>query len=475
MGGAVNKASILDTLMQGTARRPLIPEGVLGEGIAPAEPCTAPRLMALAVQAELFAMPLVPTEFDEVAAQDDPRSIVPEAARPLILRLVSGKGNPPDDAAALALALALEAGGLRLHPFDLPRLNAFVRKHSDVLGQAMTGRNDESAERVGDWFASDALDPTNWTLATPARKATFIAQLRGSDPASARALVEAQLPVEKADVRLRLIDALATGLSGDDRTFLESLANDRAPTVKQAVTRLLARLPGTGAAAAQIEELVSRIAAGKAGLLRKRITLKLQLPANLKGPAPITEWLAANFGAVNSSSLGAAFGMSGDAMLEAAQGDDDLVKGIAFAACAGREWSLLEDIARRYVPHIWAEFLQPGLAAFGVVLPAERSQWISAVIPGAVAPASLNPWVLTALHEAFAGPLPAAQARALFAGALKASHPSAELFTATAALMPLELLSEVRASFGRLPPELGARANSLIATLICLNQGTTQP
>ena len=62
-----------------------------------------------------------------------------------------------------------------------------------------------------------------------------------------------------------------------------------------------------------------------------------------------------------------------------------------------------------------------------------------------------------------------------FAGALKAIHPSAELFTATAALMPLELLSEVRASFGRLPPELGARANSLIATLICLNQGTAQP
>ena len=97
------------------------------------------------------------------------------------------------------------------------------------------------------------------------------------------------------------------------------------------------------------------------------------------------------------------------------------------------------------------------------------------MIPGAVAPVLLNPWVLTALHEAFAGPLPAAQARALFAGALKASHPSAELLTATAALMPLELLSEVHTAFGCLPPELGARANSLIATLICLNQGKAQP
>jgi len=475
MGSAVSPAGIFDALMQGTARRPLVPEGVLGNGIAPGEPCTAPRLMALAVLVELFDLPTAPTQFDDVAAQDDRRAIVPENVRPLILRLVSGKGNPSDDAAALALALALDAAGWRLHPFDLPRLDAFVRKHSEVLGQAVRGSTDQDAERAGDWFAGDSLDPTNWTLATSARKAAFIAELRGSEPARARALVEAQLPLEKADVRLRLIDALATSLSGDDRPFLESLATDRAPTVKQAVTRLLARLPGTGAAAAQIEELVSRITEGKAGLLRKRVTLKLQLPANLKGPAPITDWLAANFGAVSSATLAAAFGLSSEAMLEAAQGDDELVKGIAFAACAGREWSLLAEIARRQAPHIWAEFLQPGLAAFGVVSPAERSQWISAAMPGAVAPGALNSWVLTALHEAFAGPLPPAQAQAIFAGAQKASHPNADLFAAATALMPFELLVDVRAALGRMPAELGARASLLTDILISLNQGTAQP
>lgn len=475
MGGTVNPAIILEALMQGTARRPLEPGGVLGEGIAPGEPGTAPRLMAIAVQAELFGLPQVPAAFDEVAAQEDHRAIVPEAVRPMILRLVSGKGNPPDDAAALALALALDASGLRLHPFDLPRLDAFVRKHSELLEQAASGSAIKGAERAGDWFAGDALDPANWTLATPARKAAFIAELRGSDPAGARALVEGQLPLEKADVRLRLIDALATGLSGDDRTFLEGLANDRAPTVKQAVTRLLARLPGTGAAAAQIEELVSRITEGKAGLLRKRVTLKLQLPANLKGPAPIADWLATNFGAVSSTALAAAFGMSGEAMLEAAQDDDKLVKGLAFAACAGREWSLLAEIARRHAPGIWTEFLQPGLAAFGVVSVAERSQWIASTMPGAAAPAALNPWVLTALHGAFAGPLPVAQARAILADALKASHPGADLFAAVAALMPAELLAEFRAALGRMPPELGARASLLADILISLNQGTAQP
>src|SRR5690606_31471129 len=112
---------------------------------------------------------------------------------------------------------------------------------------------------------------------------------------------------EGADVRLRLVDALATGLGTADQPFLESLAGDRAPSVKQAVTRLLARLPGTGAAQAQVDELRSRIVEGKAGLLRKRVTLTLQLPANLKTPAAITDWLAAGFGSIGSGALAQAF------------------------------------------------------------------------------------------------------------------------------------------------------------------------
>ena len=249
-------AAIIEALMQGTGRRPLQPAGILGEGIAAGDDAAPARMLALAVQAQLHDLPAPPTVFDEVAAAPDMRPIVPEAVRPMILRLVTGKGNPPDDAAAFALAQGLERHGLRLHPFDVPRLAPFVRKHAEMLGIA-TGEGEGEAGAATAWALWETLDETNWMLATPARKAGFIADMRLADPAGARALVEAQLPLEKAEVRLRLIDALGSGLTSADRPFLESLAADRAPTVKRAVTRLLARLPGTGAAEAQIARLMT--------------------------------------------------------------------------------------------------------------------------------------------------------------------------------------------------------------------------
>lgn len=174
----------------------------------------------------------MPKEFDAVARRTDTRPLVPEDLRPSILRLVTGKGNPPDDTAASALTRGLERSGLRLHPFDVPRLKAFVGKNAETLGFLgdEVARQEDAGESA--WAGSQTLDASNWMLATPARKAAYIAELRASDTAKARELVEAQLPLEKADVRLRLVHALATGLGPDDRPFLESLAGDRASTVK---------------------------------------------------------------------------------------------------------------------------------------------------------------------------------------------------------------------------------------------------
>ncbi|MCU0949378.1 MAG: DUF5691 domain-containing protein, partial [Porphyrobacter sp.] len=369
-------AAILDALMQGTGRRPLQPAGILGEGLEAGSDMTPARLLALAVQAQLHALPAAPEVFDEGAATRDERPIVPEDLRPLIVQLVTGKGNPPDDAAAQAVAQSLDRHGYRLHPFDIPRLALFARKHGDLLGIAPTKAEDETAE--GGWAAWETLDEANWMLATPARKANFIADLRLTDAAMARALVEAQLPLEKADVRLRLIDALGAGLSSEDRPFLESLAGDRAPTVKRAVIRLLARLPGTGAAAAQIAELLSRITPGSTGLLRKRATLTLQMPANVKSATAEIDWLATSFGGIGCTALAHALDMTPEAMLDAAHDDGRLLRGIAFSACAERNWPVLSAIANGRLPDVWHAFLQTGLASFGLVTAQERSEWASA-------------------------------------------------------------------------------------------------
>lgn len=463
-------AAIIEALMQGTGRRPLQPAGILGEGIAAGDDAAPARMLALAVQAQLHDLPAPPTVFDEVAAAPDMRPIVPEAVRPMILRLVTGKGNPPDDAAAFALAQGLERHGLRLHPFDVPRLAPFVRKHAEMLGIA-TGEGEGEAGAATAWALWETLDETNWMLATPARKAGFIADMRLADPAGARALVEAQLPLEKAEVRLRLIDALGSGLTSADRPFLESLAADRAPTVKRAVTRLLARLPGTGAAEAQIAEVLSRITRGSTGLLRRRVTLSLQMPANVKSAAAEIDWLATNFGGIGCSALAGALGMTPTALLEAAHDDGRLLRGIAFSACAERNWPVIGGIANGRLPDIWTSFLQTGLASFGLVTASERSDWASAAIPERPSLSSLDRHLVSALHAAMEGPLPLAQARSVFRAATQSRYLGADLLTAAVAMMPDGGLEDVRQTLASMPPDIAGRARLLADILVRLKEG----
>ena len=90
MDRAVTPVAILERLLQGTARRPLEPAGPLAHGIAPDDPAAPLRLLALASQARLLALPPAPAHYDEAAAQADPRDVVPAAARKPMLRLVAG-------------------------------------------------------------------------------------------------------------------------------------------------------------------------------------------------------------------------------------------------------------------------------------------------------------------------------------------------------------------------------------------------
>lgn len=470
MERAVSPGAILEHMLHGLGRRPLAPAGPLAQGIAPDDPAAPLRLLALAAQARLFAPPPVPAAFDAVAAPADPRALVPPATRAPMLRLVAGKGASAEDPAALALACALDRLRLRPHPFDVPRLEAFVRRHAERLGPAALAAI-APVERSGDsgaWFESAELEPGNWMLASPARKAAFIAGLRAADPHGARALVATQLPVEKAEVRLRLVDALATGLGEGDRALLESLLGDRAPTVKAAATRLLARLPGTGAAQAQVDELRSRITVGSAGLLRKRIVLKLQLPANLRAGPAVTQWLAANFGAIGSDQLAAALGVDPGSLVDAARDDKPLLLGIAFAACAGRAFDLLARLAASELPDLWSAFLEVGLEPFGLVAPADRERWAAAVLPKAHAPGA---WHLGRLLLLFDGPLPEAVARALFETALRADQRSDELLTAAVALLPIEAMADARRALEHLPPDAAPRASLLADTILSLDGG----
>ena len=159
------------------------------------------------------------------------------------------------------------------------------------------------------------------------------------------------------------------------------------------------------------------------------------------------------------------------AMLEAAHDDDRLMRGIAFSACAERNWSVLSEIADRHLPDVWTTFLQTGLASFGLVTPRERSEWASAAIPARPGLSGHDPFRVLALHRAMEGPLPLAQARTIFEAASRSRHLTSELLAAAAALMPDGGLGEMAASLAQMPPEAAGRARLLTDILIRLKEG----
>ncbi len=232
----------------GTARHPL----PAGTGLEPADgrKGAAAELAALALvgQRLRFRRHGPPPAPDAAVPVEDRRRIVPDAARPLMRRLVAAKGASATDIAALSLADCCRRLGLRPHPFDLPRLSAFAKAHADALGAyaaAFVSRGDEESRGANGYFDAETLDAGNWSSGRPAARAEFIRAMRGREPDRARELVEASFSSDPAPIRARLLEALARNLSMADAPFLESLEKDRAPSVRETAQSLLKRIPGT--------------------------------------------------------------------------------------------------------------------------------------------------------------------------------------------------------------------------------------
>ena len=148
-----------------------------------------------------------------------------------------------------AMVARMAASGLRPHPFQVRRMTAILKKQGCSFRQAeeaylaevdpVTVRAEPGLETV--------IDSGNWMELPRQRRVDYIAALRLSDPPAARALVESCVAAEPANVRADLVGALAAGLSTADRAFLEGLAGDRAPSVRDAAARLLSLIPGTTA------------------------------------------------------------------------------------------------------------------------------------------------------------------------------------------------------------------------------------
>jgi hypothetical protein len=464
------------SFLLGTARNPAPIDAAFtrlaGAAGAPSE------LTALALLGQRMRFrKLGPAPASNVIAVADSRAVVPDAARVLMRRLLGGKDGA-DDIAGLALADAYNRCRLRPHPFDLPRLASFVKRHGELLGATASAwaARDEAEQQPASFFDTDAIDASNWTLARPAARAAFIAGLRTREPDRARALVEASFASEAAPVRARLLGALAHGLSAADVPFLEGLAKDRAPSVREEAQRLLKFIPGTAAAQNRLHDLVARTKVGTAGLLRRRKTLTLERPVNLQPLANADRaWAAGEYAGLPIDEMAAAFALSVPDMIAAAADDAALTALFARQASIERRFGLLSTIVREHAADAWIDAVGSD-DVIGLSDDAAIDQWCAAALVPRLWPTLPQPADLARLYGVLRRPLPLPQARELLqsrAFAMLHEGSSQDMRAwwclAIAALMLAALRAELRTAFAPLPSEEAARALLLLDCLTIID------
>lgn len=239
---------LVSAALVGTSRRPVpdtpdLPATPENEG-------AAALLDRAALATVLRAAGHTPVEAVPVTPDDtDARPEAGEAATHRLERLLAG--SP----ALLREWLALvAAGGRRAAHSSVPALlDQGVRDSAlrPALAAAVGGRghwlarfNDDWAYMRGESVPGDRFDQHAWEQGTPAERRRALAALRAADPAAARALLQEVWPgLAKAELRRRLLEALATGLGRDDAAFLEIALDDRGANVRGLALSLLSRLP----------------------------------------------------------------------------------------------------------------------------------------------------------------------------------------------------------------------------------------
>jgi len=470
MKAASLKAQVLTSLLSGLRREPLAQgalSGVCDEAGVEQLPLAA---LSLCGQALRFERPERPSEFNAVEWPAEDRPIVSGEARTLLLRLLQEKRLTADS--EFAAACALERCRLRPHPFDLPRMESFVRKHAERLGSTALYWIERETPEVQrrSYFDAEELTESNWAEATLARRAAFLESWRARDAAGAREALAAVWANRSADERLRLLGAMQAALSEDDAAFLEPLKKDRAPRVRALAARLLARLPGAHGENPALKECLSRIERSKAGLLRKRITLTLTLPANVKEmDAP--RWIAEEFAEVGLEELAGALDLTPETLVEAAEKDANLLLALAMMASVECPWPLLETITAGELPEAWGKMSECAWTGLDSLPPARRLEWIEAAVrPQQWIPAAgVAQWSWLLLQSE--GPLPVpVMDQILKTKSFKdqiggEKPPSTEWVQAICALCPGALRNRLSNLLGTLEREIAGQGLLLLETL----------
>ena len=374
MNSAILRTKVLPSLLAGTSRQSL-PEELVR--ISDSTSDGALEMLSLMGQALRFERPMTPGSFIVEPEIKDERKILPDNLRRPLIRVLTAKNTTEHP--ARALARAFNQLRLRPHPFDLPLIDAFVRSNAEKLGptaQHWTDRQKSEAETQS-YFDPELLDESNWAQATPSRRVTYLEQRRRENADTARALLESTWAQEDADVRFRLLQVLQTGLSPDDKPFLSTLEKDRAPRVRTLAAKFLARL-GAGGESPALRACLERIKQSQSGLLRKRATLQLELPANVKDQTA-SRWVLQTFTDVSFSELASALKLTEKGLIEASEKDEPLLLALALVATNDRSLDLLELVVA-HLPNAWERMAEAGLDSLGTMRELERQRWQEIIV-----------------------------------------------------------------------------------------------
>jgi uncharacterized protein DUF5691 len=365
-------AKVLPSLLGGTSRHPLP-----GDLIRPSNSDGTLEMFTLMGQALRFERPSTPESFIVEPEIKDERKIIANSLRRPLIRLLNAKNAT--EHLPRALARAFDRLRLRPHPFDLPLIDAFVRSNAEKLGpiaQHWADRQKPEAE-TRSYFEPELLDESNWTQPTLSRRSAYLEHRRREDADAARALVESTWAQEEAEARYRLLQVFQTGLSMSDQTFLNTLEKDRAPRVRALATRFLARL-GASSESPALAACLERIKQSQSGLLRKRTTLQIELPANVKDQAA-SRWILQTFADVSFGELGGALKVAEKELIAAAAKDEPLLLALALIATNERRLDLLELVVAG-LPNAWERMFEAGLDTLGTMTESERQRWEEIVV-----------------------------------------------------------------------------------------------
>lgn len=368
------QAKVLPSLMGGTSRHPLEHELIRPSARSSD---SALEMLSLMGQALRFERPSSPDSFIVEPEIHDDRKIISDNLRRPLIRLLTAKNVTEHP--VRALARAFDRLRLRPHPFDLPLLDAFVRSNAEKLGPTAQHWADRQKADAGtqSYFDPEVLDESNWAQAPLSRRVAYLEQRRRGDADAARALVESVWAQEEAEVRFRLLQALQAGLSMADHPFLSTLEKDHAPRIRGLAARFLARL-GVGSVNPELSACMERIKQKQSGILRKRIALQLELPANVKDQAA-SRWILQTFTDVSFTELAAAFKITERELIEAAEKDEPLLLALALMATNERRLDLLEIVVAK-LPNAWERMFESGLGTLGNMTESERLRWEEIIV-----------------------------------------------------------------------------------------------